>query len=75
MFKTLDELVNYHDPDGFLDRQEQYKTSIGFLAMMSGILPHEIFEKSNWPKTIMFDLEVSQLTWKKYFEMMGKGVN
>ena len=65
------ELEDYHDPDGFLDRDDEYLTSIGFLCAMSGNkMPHEVFDDPNWPKTILFDIKVSNLFWKKYFEMV-----
>ena len=37
--------------------------AIGFLALMSGRLPHEIFE-NNWNETLLWDLRVSNATFK-----------
>jgi hypothetical protein len=37
---------------------------IGFLAAMSGRLPHEVFDDPNWPKHILFNIKVSNIFWK-----------
>lgn len=72
IWKSEDEQSEYHDPDGWDEREEAYLKSIGFLAFLSGCKPHEIFE-GNWNETILFDLKCSNLVWASLIEMMGGG--
>ena len=67
-----DELAKYIDPDGFLDRDDELMIAIGFLAKLSGKLPSEILENPNWLKTLMFDLKVSNLTWREIYKLNGQ---
>lgn len=69
------ELEEYHDPDGYLDREDELMKSIGFLAAISGRLPHEIFEDPDWPDTVVWDLRCSNFFWKELLTVLKTGLN
>lgn len=52
------------NPDEWIGTDEDLMQSLGWLALMSGRLPSEIFEDPNWPKTILFNLRISNMVFK-----------
>ena len=67
------ELEDFHDPDGYLDRDDEYMKMVGFYCFMCGKEPYEIFENPDWPKHIIFGLKVSNIFWKEYITVMKNG--
>ena len=66
----LDSVHDFLDPDSFEERSDEYMQAIGFLALMSGRLPHEIFEDPDWNSTLIWDLRVSNATFKVFFDIL-----
>jgi len=58
------------DPDEYEERSDEYMQAIGFLALMSGRLPSEIFEDPNWNSTILFNLKCSNSVFRMIFDVM-----
>jgi hypothetical protein len=58
------------DLDDYEKRTDEYLQSIGFLALMSGRMPHEIFDDPNWNETILFDLRCSNVTFKVLLDLL-----
>ena len=56
--------------DDIEERDEEYMQALGFLALMSGRLPHEIFEDPEWYKHILFNLRVSNITWRIIIDIL-----
>ena len=52
------------------DRKQSIKRDIGMLAIMTGRLPHEIFEDVDWYKTLYLDLDIMYAGLQEYIRLM-----
>jgi len=64
------EEYNFLNLDDIEERDEEYMQALGFLSIMSGRLPHEIFEDPEWNRHILFNLRVSNLTWRTLIDIL-----
>ena len=64
------EEYQYLNLDDIEERDEEYMQALGFLALMSGRLPHEIFEDPDWNRNILFNMRVSNLTWRIIIDIL-----
>jgi len=53
------------------DRKQSIKRDIGMLAIMTGRLPHEIFEDVDWYKTLYLDLDIMYAGLQEYIRLMN----
>lgn len=57
------------------DRKQAIKRDIGMLAIMTGRLPHEIFEDVDWYKTLYLDLDIMYAGLQEYIRLMRGNTN
>ena len=65
-----DDVHEFINPDDWCETDDELMQALGYLALMSGRLPHEIFEDPEWPKNILFDMKVSNLTFRSILDVL-----
>ena len=61
-------IYNFINFDDWFEREDEYMQALGFLALLSGRLPTEIFNDDDWPKTLLFNLKCSNAVFKVLLE-------
>lgn len=65
-----DGVFDFISGDEFEERTDEYMQALGFLALLSGRLPSEIFDDPEWPKHILFNMKCSNLVFKSVFDVL-----
>jgi hypothetical protein len=63
-------VYDFIDGDDWVEREEEYIQAIGFLALMAGCKPHEVFDDPDWPKTLLWDLKCSNSVFKIVIDVL-----